>query len=71
MTNNVTNKFIEDFWKWFKEHHEKRYRKEGKELTPDFKFHEKHMKFSGYEWDWVAIFVKECYDLKTSKGESQ
>ena len=64
MTNKVTNDFIESFWEWFRLYHEKRYRKEGKQLSPDFKFHQKHMKFDNYAWDWVAIYVKEEYKRK-------
>jgi hypothetical protein len=65
--NKITNEFIESFWKWFKEYHEERYRKEGKELTPSFQFHSKHMKFDSPHWDWVAIFINERYKQKALK----
>ena len=44
-STNPETIYAEDFWKWFKNHHEDRYRKEGKFLSPDFKFHQKYMKF--------------------------
>lgn len=67
-TAKIKEKFIEDFWEWFHNHHTEKYRKEGKELYPDFKYHSRHMKFDNYAWDWVALFVKETYTLKKSGG---
>ena len=34
-------------------------------LSPDFRYHQKHMKFDNYAWDWVAMYVHEL--KKTQK----
>ena len=64
-TKEITEKFIEDFWKWYKEYCEERYKKDGKDLSPDYHYHKKHMKFNNYAWDWVALYVHE---LKKQMG---
>jgi len=72
--NELKEAFVEAFWKWYEEHHTERYREEGRpDLYPIRKFHEKHMKFDNYAWDWVAQFVRECFIpkpecVKGSKG---
>ena len=60
-TTKIKEKFIEDFWEWFREYHHQRYAKEGKYLFPEIKYHERHMKFDNYAWEWVALFIKEEY----------
>ncbi len=63
--SDIGKDFIEEFWKWFDEHHRKRYRNEGRiGLYPVRKFHEKNMRFKDPVWSWIAMFVKESYDKK-------
>lgn len=65
-TKEIKEKFIEDFWRWFKNYHEERYEKEGRMLSPSFKHHSKFMKFDNYAWDWVALFVEKEF-IKRNK----
>ena len=68
----IKQDFLDNFWEWFEDYHRNRYRKEGKILVPEFKYHQKHMKFDNYVWEWVAIFVKENYEKKQkAEGESK
>ena len=58
-TSEIKENFLKNFWEWFKSYHETKYREQGRMLSPDFRYHQKHMKFDNYAWDWVAMYVHE------------